>query len=178
MARETRDKLPEPQRKLLADVEKLFEKQDLLLVKLLITNYPVIEVEFGEELAKQADGPIPGIPNAASPPNMPGLGPDSAAQSTPLTPPKPGLTPKPTGPGPGIALPPKPPAGPGPGIAKPPMGGMPDIPVDLPGKPPAAPQPPVPTPGAMGGAAGATAGGASMAGAGPAGSEADRKSVV
>ena len=54
MTGEVRGELPESQRKLLADVEKLFEKQDLLLVKLLVTNYPVIEVEFGEELAKRA----------------------------------------------------------------------------------------------------------------------------
>ena len=54
MADEVHGDLPETQRKVLADVEKLFQQQDLLLVKLLVSNYPVIEVEFGEELAKKA----------------------------------------------------------------------------------------------------------------------------
>lgn len=46
--------LSENQRKVLADVEKLFQNQDLLLVKLLVTNFPVIEVEYGEKLANHA----------------------------------------------------------------------------------------------------------------------------
>lgn len=124
-------------------------------------------------LVKQANpGQVPGIPTAASPPGMPGLGPNSAAQSTPLTAPKPGLKPPVSGPGPGIALPPKPPAGPGPDIAKPPLGGMPDVPPQLPGSPPAAPTAePVPTPGSLGAAGAGGAGGLGAAAAGPAGPE-------
>ncbi len=47
-------KTTESQWGILEDAKKLFENQDLLLVKVLITNYPVIELEYGEELAKQA----------------------------------------------------------------------------------------------------------------------------
>jgi EAL domain-containing protein (putative c-di-GMP-specific phosphodiesterase class I) len=40
--------------KLLQDIEKLVQKQDLLIVKLLVTNSPVIELEFGSTLASKA----------------------------------------------------------------------------------------------------------------------------
>lgn len=45
---------PEAQSQILEDAQKLFETQDLLLIKLLITNYPIIELEYGEDLANQA----------------------------------------------------------------------------------------------------------------------------
>jgi EAL domain-containing protein (putative c-di-GMP-specific phosphodiesterase class I) len=45
---------PKAQSQILEDAQKLFETQDLLLVKLLITNYPIIELEYGEDLANQA----------------------------------------------------------------------------------------------------------------------------
>jgi EAL domain-containing protein (putative c-di-GMP-specific phosphodiesterase class I) len=54
MADDLRGKIPEAQWGILEDAQKLFENQDLLLVKVLITNYPVIELEYGEELAMQA----------------------------------------------------------------------------------------------------------------------------
>jgi EAL domain-containing protein (putative c-di-GMP-specific phosphodiesterase class I) len=54
MADDLQGKTPEAQSQILEDAQKLFENQDLLLVKLLITNYPIIELEYGEELAKQA----------------------------------------------------------------------------------------------------------------------------
>lgn len=47
-------KTTESQWGILEDAKELFKNQDLLLVKVLITNYPVIELEYGEELAKQA----------------------------------------------------------------------------------------------------------------------------
>ena len=40
--------------KLLQDIEDLVQKQDLLIVKLLVTNSPVIELEFGSTLASKA----------------------------------------------------------------------------------------------------------------------------
>jgi EAL domain-containing protein (putative c-di-GMP-specific phosphodiesterase class I) len=40
--------------KLLQDIEDLVQKQDLLIVKLLVTNSPVIELEFGSALASKA----------------------------------------------------------------------------------------------------------------------------
>lgn len=40
--------------KLLQDIEELVQKQDLLIVKLLVTNSPVIELEFGSTLASKA----------------------------------------------------------------------------------------------------------------------------
>jgi EAL domain-containing protein (putative c-di-GMP-specific phosphodiesterase class I) len=54
MADDLQGKTPEAQSQILEDAQKLFENQDLLLVKLLITNYPIIELEYGEELAQQA----------------------------------------------------------------------------------------------------------------------------
>ena len=39
---------------LLQDIEDLVQKQDLLIVKLLVTNSPVIELEFGSTLASKA----------------------------------------------------------------------------------------------------------------------------
>ena len=54
MAEDLPGKTTESQWGILEDAKKLFENQDLLLVKVLITNYPVIELEYGEELAKQA----------------------------------------------------------------------------------------------------------------------------
>ena len=36
------------------DVESLSSKEDLLLVKLLVTNFPIIEAEYGDDLANQA----------------------------------------------------------------------------------------------------------------------------
>ena len=54
MTVENHGEIAQGQTKVLADVEKLFQNQDLLLVKLLVTNYPVIEVEFGKKLATQA----------------------------------------------------------------------------------------------------------------------------
>lgn len=49
-----RGNLPDSQKRVMAAIEELYKSQDLLLVKLLITNYPIIEDEFGEELAKRA----------------------------------------------------------------------------------------------------------------------------
>lgn len=46
--------LPTPHEILLQDVEELLQKQDLLLVKLLVTNSPVIEIEYGESQAAEA----------------------------------------------------------------------------------------------------------------------------
>jgi EAL domain-containing protein (putative c-di-GMP-specific phosphodiesterase class I) len=40
--------------KLLQEIEDLGQKQDLLIVKLLVTNSPVIEIEFGSALASKA----------------------------------------------------------------------------------------------------------------------------
>jgi EAL domain-containing protein (putative c-di-GMP-specific phosphodiesterase class I) len=54
MADDLQGKTPEAQSQIFEDTQKLFENQDLLLVKLLITNYPIIELEYGEELAQQA----------------------------------------------------------------------------------------------------------------------------
>jgi EAL domain-containing protein (putative c-di-GMP-specific phosphodiesterase class I) len=43
-----------PQKQLILDVEQLGQKEDLLLVKLLVINIPIIEAEYGAELAAQA----------------------------------------------------------------------------------------------------------------------------
>jgi EAL domain-containing protein (putative c-di-GMP-specific phosphodiesterase class I) len=43
-----------PQRKLISEIDTLGKKDDLLLVKLLVTNIPIIEAEYGEETATKA----------------------------------------------------------------------------------------------------------------------------
>lgn len=43
-----------PQQRFTAEIEERSQKEDLLLVKMLVTNMPIIEAEFGEELAAQA----------------------------------------------------------------------------------------------------------------------------
>lgn len=54
MAAQDKNALPSSQVKLLAEVETLVDKQDLLLVKVLVTNEPIIELEFGKELVSAA----------------------------------------------------------------------------------------------------------------------------
>lgn len=46
--------ISKPQMKLISEVESLGQKEDLLLVKLLVINIPIIEAEYGAELALQA----------------------------------------------------------------------------------------------------------------------------
>lgn len=46
--------VPSSQLRFMAQVDELGSKKDLLLVKLLVTNSPVIENEFGESLAEKA----------------------------------------------------------------------------------------------------------------------------
>lgn len=46
--------ISKPQRKLLSEVEELGKAEDLLLVKLLVINIPIIEAEYGAELASKA----------------------------------------------------------------------------------------------------------------------------
>jgi EAL domain-containing protein (putative c-di-GMP-specific phosphodiesterase class I) len=48
------EKTPTPHERLLHEVEDLVQKQDLLLVKLLVTNAPVIEIEYGASQAAKA----------------------------------------------------------------------------------------------------------------------------
>lgn len=48
------EKKTSPHERLLQEVEGLVQKQDLLLVKLLITNGPVIEIEYGSSQAAKA----------------------------------------------------------------------------------------------------------------------------
>lgn len=48
------EKEARPHERLLQEVEELVQKQDLLLVKLLITNGPVIEIEYGPSQAAKA----------------------------------------------------------------------------------------------------------------------------
>ena len=43
-----------PQQRFTAEIEERSQKEDLLLVKMLVTNIPIIEAEYGEELAAQA----------------------------------------------------------------------------------------------------------------------------
>jgi EAL domain-containing protein (putative c-di-GMP-specific phosphodiesterase class I) len=43
-----------PQQRFAAEIEDRSQKEDLLLLKLLVTNIPIIEAEYGEELAAQA----------------------------------------------------------------------------------------------------------------------------
>lgn len=47
-------KVSGPHEILLQDIEDLVQKQDLLIVKLLVTNSPVIEIEYGPTLAAKA----------------------------------------------------------------------------------------------------------------------------
>jgi EAL domain-containing protein (putative c-di-GMP-specific phosphodiesterase class I) len=54
MSEEHPSKATNPHEVLLQDIEDLVQKQDLLLVKLLITNSPVIEIEYGSTLAAEA----------------------------------------------------------------------------------------------------------------------------
>ena len=54
MSEEHPSKATNPHEILLQDIEDLVQKQDLLLVKLLITNSPVIEIEYGSTLAAAA----------------------------------------------------------------------------------------------------------------------------
>jgi EAL domain-containing protein (putative c-di-GMP-specific phosphodiesterase class I) len=48
------EKKPSAHERLLQEVEELVQKQDLLLVKLLVTNAPVIEIEYGAPQAAKA----------------------------------------------------------------------------------------------------------------------------
>lgn len=48
------EKKPSAHERLLQEVEGLVQKQDLLLVKLLVTNAPVIEIEYGASQAAKA----------------------------------------------------------------------------------------------------------------------------
>jgi EAL domain-containing protein (putative c-di-GMP-specific phosphodiesterase class I) len=43
-----------PQQRFTAEIEERSQIEDLLLVKMLVTNIPIIEAEYGEELAAQA----------------------------------------------------------------------------------------------------------------------------
>lgn len=45
------DKVLSAHEQLLKDIEDLVQKEDLLIVKLLVTNIPVIEIEYGAEIA-------------------------------------------------------------------------------------------------------------------------------
>jgi EAL domain-containing protein (putative c-di-GMP-specific phosphodiesterase class I) len=51
---DTKGESPTSQLKLLSEVEALVQKEDLLLVKILVTNEPIVEVEYGKELVSQA----------------------------------------------------------------------------------------------------------------------------
>ena len=54
MVENNSNEISKPQSKLIAEVEKFGKEEDLLLVKLLVTNIPVIEAEYGQELALKA----------------------------------------------------------------------------------------------------------------------------
>ena len=54
MNAENNSELPKAQVKLLEEVEALLPAQDLLLIKLLVTNQPLVAAEYGEELVYQA----------------------------------------------------------------------------------------------------------------------------
>ena len=51
---ENNNDLPKTQVKLLEEVDSLVHDHDLLLIKLLVTNQPLVAAEHGEELVGQA----------------------------------------------------------------------------------------------------------------------------
>lgn len=54
MVEKKENEISKPQIQLISEIEKLGKTEDLLLVKLLVTNIPIIEAEYGVELADKA----------------------------------------------------------------------------------------------------------------------------